>query len=245
MHEIRKMKKTFILIILVLYPLLLLGNDSVSSIKNKIIQESISSYRGSCPCPYNTDRAGRKCGRRSAYSRPGGYSPLCYESDVTDKMVEEYRIAHFANQKPEVQKEDNHIRGKVVKVIDGDTINILNYENKLIKVRLYGIDAPEKSQDFGEKSRKVLASFVAGENIDVTVLDIDRYGRYVGRILIDGKDLAEELLKTGMVWVYSAYCKIPECGRWKSMETQAKTSKIGLWSNPSAQAPWLWRKKHK
>ena len=62
-----------------------------AEIKQAIIDESIASYRGSCPCPYNSDRAGRKCGGRSAYSRPGGASPICYAKDVTQKMVDDYR----------------------------------------------------------------------------------------------------------------------------------------------------------
>jgi hypothetical protein len=62
-----------------------------AEIKQQIIKQSIASYRGSCPCPYNVDRAGRMCGRRSAYSRPGGASPICYEKDVTQKIVDEYR----------------------------------------------------------------------------------------------------------------------------------------------------------
>jgi cell division septation protein DedD len=60
-------------------------------IKLELIRQSLSSYSGNCPCPYNTDRAGRRCGKRSAYSRPGGRSPLCYESDVTTQMVADYR----------------------------------------------------------------------------------------------------------------------------------------------------------
>src|SRR5947199_6794088 len=60
-------------------------------IKQEIIKASIAAYRGSCPCPYNVDRAGRQCGRRSAYSKPGGASPICYEKDVTQKMVDDYR----------------------------------------------------------------------------------------------------------------------------------------------------------
>lgn len=60
-------------------------------VKQEIIRASIASYAGTCPCPYSTDRAGRRCGRRSAYSRPGGASPLCYEADVSQKMVDEYR----------------------------------------------------------------------------------------------------------------------------------------------------------
>lgn len=58
-----------------------------AQIRQRLIRESIAAYPGSCPCPYNTDRAGRACGRRSAYSRPGGYAPLCYPADVTADMV--------------------------------------------------------------------------------------------------------------------------------------------------------------
>jgi hypothetical protein len=65
-----------------------------AEIKQAIIAESIARYKGSCPCPYNTDRAGRRCGARSAYTRPGGASPLCYERDVTQKMVDDYRKEH-------------------------------------------------------------------------------------------------------------------------------------------------------
>ena len=60
-------------------------------IRQAIINESIAGYRGSCPCPYSTDRAGHRCGARSAYSRPGGAAPVCYAKDVTQKMVDEYR----------------------------------------------------------------------------------------------------------------------------------------------------------
>jgi hypothetical protein len=62
-----------------------------AEIKRAIIQQSLSEYPGNCPCPYNTDRAGRSCGRRSAYSRAGGYAPLCYPDDVTPEMIEQYR----------------------------------------------------------------------------------------------------------------------------------------------------------
>jgi len=60
-------------------------------IKQELIRQSISSYSGSCPCPYNSARNGSRCGGRSAYSRPGGYSPLCYPSDVTNDMILKYR----------------------------------------------------------------------------------------------------------------------------------------------------------
>ena len=62
-----------------------------AQIRQLIIQESIDSYPGNCPCPYNTDRAGRRCGARSAYNRPGGYAPKCFASDVSAAEVAEYR----------------------------------------------------------------------------------------------------------------------------------------------------------
>src|SRR5262245_48623151 len=64
-----------------------------AAIRQEIIAASLASYRGSCPCPYNTDRAGRRCGGRSAYSKPGGASPLCFPNDVTQKMIDAYRAA--------------------------------------------------------------------------------------------------------------------------------------------------------
>ena len=139
----------------------------------------------------------------------------------------------------------NDIQGKVVKVADGDTITILDSENKQIKIRLYGIDAPEKAQDFGKISRNYLAELVVGKTIDVIVINIDRYSRSVGRIKIDDKEVAEDMLKAGLAWVYTYYCKIPKCEYWKELETQAKAAKVGLWSNPTAQEPWKWRKEHK
>jgi hypothetical protein len=65
-----------------------------AQIKQVLIDESIAAYAGNCPCPYNTDRRGRSCGRRSAYSREGGESPLCYPKDVTREMVQAYRDAN-------------------------------------------------------------------------------------------------------------------------------------------------------
>ncbi|EIM40729.1 MULTISPECIES: hypothetical protein [Acinetobacter] len=67
------------------------SSQSVEAIKQKIIKESIESYSGNCPCPYNTASNGSRCGKRSAYNRAGGYAPLCYPEDVSDRMVREYK----------------------------------------------------------------------------------------------------------------------------------------------------------
>lgn len=76
-------------VLLIVHPAV--ARDSDAQVRQKIIDQSIASYPGSCPCPYNTNRGGRRCGGRSAYSRPGGYAPKCYASDVTADEVAAYR----------------------------------------------------------------------------------------------------------------------------------------------------------
>ena len=77
-----------------LLPSFVFAEGGDEEIKEKIIRESLSAYPGSCPCPYNTDRAGRRCGKRSAYFKPGGYAPIYFKSDITPKMIEQYKRAH-------------------------------------------------------------------------------------------------------------------------------------------------------
>ncbi|AWL28307.1 hypothetical protein A7P53_02805 [Acinetobacter defluvii] len=67
------------------------NSENVAAIKQKIIQQSIESYPGNCPCPYNTASNGSRCGKRSAYNRVGGYAPLCYPEDVSERMIKEYK----------------------------------------------------------------------------------------------------------------------------------------------------------
>ena len=68
------------------------NSQTDSLLKKAIIQESINSYSGNCPCPYNRTSNGSKCGKRSAYSRPGGSSPICYESDINSEMLKKYKV---------------------------------------------------------------------------------------------------------------------------------------------------------
>lgn len=159
---------------------------------------------------------------------------------ITDKAVQTAHDNSHANAQPQ-----GIITGRVVRVADGDTIILLDAQNKQTKIRFYGVDAPEKAQDFGEVSRQYLADMVAGKDVVVTVVDVDQYGRSVSRIKVGNKEVAEEMLKAGMVWVYTSFCDIPECKQWKQLETQARNAKIGLWANPNAQKPWQWRWENK
>ena len=85
------MKKLLLLSLFVSLTALAKSDLSDIQIKKLMIQDSIASYTGNCPCPYNLASNGSSCGRRSAYSRPGGAAPLCYESDISKQMVDTYR----------------------------------------------------------------------------------------------------------------------------------------------------------
>ena len=88
-------KAACVLVALALYaPTALAAPQTDETVRRAIIQESLAGYPGNCPCPYNVDRRGHSCGRRSAYSRPGGYAPICYPSDVTPAMIRDYLARH-------------------------------------------------------------------------------------------------------------------------------------------------------
>ena len=93
------------------------------------------------------------------------------------------------------------IQGKVVSVLDGDTIKVLEAGNQETTVRLHQIDAPEKNQDFGQRSKQALSSLVFGKAVTVEVVTIDKYGRTVGTVFNDGLDTNLEQVKSGMAWV--------------------------------------------
>ena len=138
------------------------------------------------------------------------------------------------------QPEKNSISGKVVKVADGDTFTLLDNNNQQVRVRLHGIDAPERGQDFGNVSRQKLSDLIFGKGVVVEEMDVDRYGRTVAIVYTtDGICVNEQLLKEGLAWHYKEY---DSNEAWANMERNAKKEKRGLWSQPKAVAPWQWRK---
>jgi len=146
------------------------------------------------------------------------------------------------------------IAGVVVAVTDGDTIKVLDSSNTQYKVRLTGIDAPERGQPFGNVSREHLASLVAGKEVFVESEKNDRYGRALGKVWVQpsdcptcGKtlDANHAQLLAGMAWWYRYYAKeqSPEDqGRYESAEVEAKARKFGLWTDPRPINPYEWRK---
>lgn len=133
---------------------------------------------------------------------------------------------------------DTRFQGKAVRVLDGDTIEVLADGNRNVRVRLANIDAPEKTQPFGQKSKEHLIDLVAGKNVEVVDLGGDQYGRRIGRILVDGQEANVEQVRSGLAWVYSRY---NHDGQLPNLESTARSQRIGLWVDPNPQAPWEFR----
>lgn len=130
--------------------------------------------------------------------------------------------------------------GKVVNVSDGDTITVM-HDGTQTKVRLYGIDSPEKAQPFGQKARDLAASMVAGKTVEVKEMDTDRYGRTVGMVTVEGRGLNEAMVQNGYAWVYRQYCKERFCADWSGLEGSARQQGKGMWADPHIVPPWEWR----
>lgn len=133
---------------------------------------------------------------------------------------------------------DTRFEGKAVRVLDGDTIEVLADGNRSVRVRLANIDAPEKKQPFGQKSKEHLIDLVAGKHVEVVDLGGDQYGRRIGRVLVDGQEANVEQVRSGLAWVYSRY---NHDGQLPSLESTARSQRIGLWVDPRPQAPWEFR----
>lgn len=108
-----------------------------------------------------------------------------------------------------------------------------------MRVRLYGIDAHEKSQDFYNVSKQFLSDLVHGKTVTVKQVNKDRYGRTVGIVSIGGINVNEALLKAGMAWHYTQYDKSKA---WAALESKARQDKKGIWSKPNPTPPWMFRK---
>jgi endonuclease YncB( thermonuclease family) len=131
------------------------------------------------------------------------------------------------------------ISGKVVKIADGDTLTILDSANAQHKIRLAGIDAPEKGQPFGTKARENLADKVFGQTVRVEVIDVDRYKREVGRIYLGERFVNMEMVRDGFAWRYVQYDRT---GEFTAAEADAREHRRGLWADPNPMPPSEWRR---
>ena len=136
------------------------------------------------------------------------------------------------------------VSGKVVRVADGDTITVLDAQMQQHKIRLAGIDAPERRQAFGQRSREFLASLVAAQQVEVETEKTDKYGRSVGKVLLQGRDVNLAVVAAGLAWHYKEYeSEQSPADRLLSSnaEQEARDLRKGLWVDPAPEAPWDWR----
>lgn len=135
------------------------------------------------------------------------------------------------------------LEGKVVGVTDGDTITVL-VDRHEVKVRVAGIDAPEKKQPFGQRSKEHLSNCAFGKSVAVEWSKTDRYGRTIGKVTVDGVDCGLRQVQDGMAWHYKAYAReqtLVDRAAYADAEAQAVAHKAGLWSDSHPMPPWEFR----
>jgi endonuclease YncB( thermonuclease family) len=126
---------------------------------------------------------------------------------------------------------------KIIVVIDGDTV-VIRRASGLLKIRLAEIDAPEKGQPFGEESKQSLSGMVLRKQVKVVSRAVDKYGRMVATLQLDGLDVNTEQVRRGMAWEYHSSKEL------SILQEEAKSASRGLWAQSNPIPPWDWRKQH-
>ncbi|MEY4710586.1 MAG: Thermonuclease precursor [Pseudomonadota bacterium] len=137
------------------------------------------------------------------------------------------------------------LTGRVVGVSDGDTVTILDATQRTHKVRLLGIDSPEKKQPFGERAKQSLSDLVFDKQVSVEGGKLDRYGRSLGKIVLDGQDVNLEQVRRGMAWHYKQYARdqAPQDRiAYAEAEAAARQNRVGLWQDAHPVPPWSFRR---
>ena len=137
-------------------------------------------------------------------------------------------------------KDGEKISAEVEKIIDGDSLKVRS-GNKMIELRLWGIDAPEFDQPGAEESEQALSTLIDKAQLTLIAKDIDKYGRLVVIIYKGDVNINEEMVKTGHAWVHIYYCLRPPCEKWLNYEEQARQRGIGFWKYKDPIPPWIWK----
>jgi micrococcal nuclease len=131
---------------------------------------------------------------------------------------------------------------RVIKIFDGDSFLVAQGSLK-VEVRLWGIDAPEKGQPYGDQARQLLSNLAYQKNVTLIIHTQDQYNRQVAEVILpDGRNLNEEILRAGLAWWYQHYA--PDQKQFQSLEAAARQQKLGLWADPKPTPPWDWRSKN-
>jgi endonuclease YncB( thermonuclease family) len=134
--------------------------------------------------------------------------------------------------------------GHVVSVSDGDTITVLDDMKQRHVIRLMGIDAPEKAQAFGQTSKEALSDLVFDKEVSVIWFKRDRYGRTLGQVYLDDKDVCLEQIKRGLAWHYKQYEReqsVEDRARYADAEKEARIANRGLWLDENSMEPFNFR----
>ncbi len=129
--------------------------------------------------------------------------------------------------------------GRVVEIVDGDTVGVM-HEGRAERIRLNGIDAPEKRQAFGRRSQEYLGEMIFGQTVRVVVRSKDRYGRTVADLYLGSKNVNQEMVRAGMAWWFRKYA--PHDRVLEDLEEKAREAGRGLWRDSDAIAPWTFRR---
>ena len=140
------------------------------------------------------------------------------------------------------------LNGTVVGISDGDTITVLDKLSIEHKVRLMGIDAPEKSQTFGNEAKQTLSNYIYKKEVSVEYKKLDKFKRIVGKVELDGQDICLKMIVDGMAWHYTDYEKEQtktDRDLYREAEANARSGMIGLWHQANAIKPSEFRSSHK
>ena len=136
-------------------------------------------------------------------------------------------------------KETAEQTGTVVKIVDGDTFDLLTKDKRTLRIRMYGIDCPEKKQDFYQSAKNALAGYIFKKNVRLKITGHDRNRRTIAMVYCNGQNINLAMIKNGFAWHFIKYSSD---ANFAKAEKQARMAKAGLWKKPGAVAPWEFRK---
>ncbi len=143
------------------------------------------------------------------------------------------------------------VEGEVTRVADGDTLTLVTREGTKLKVRLYGIDAPEirhkevPGQPYGREAKDALTELALGRRVTVEIVDIDTHKRMVGIVRRSGEDINLAMVRSGVAWAYRRYLSAPYASEYIAAEKEARSRRLGLWKQANPDPPWNFKRRNR
>ena len=157
--------------------------------------------------------------------------------------------AHQPQTQPQARSQQAQtIQGRVVAIADGDTLTVLDATNTQRRIRLQGIDAPERHQDFGTRAQQHLSALAFNKEVTVEYNSSDRYGRILGKVLVGGQDINLVMVRDGLAWFYRQYqndLALADRQSYELAEQSARSARRGLWADANPTPPWDFRRSNR